>query len=241
MRPYGVKNRILIGIILFASMGTDMDHAAGQQFSHPYRILALGDSYTAGEGAPKGESFIQQANRYLQKEGIPTKLQVIAVTGWTTEDLGDAIDLTKPATNFDAVTLLIGVNDQFRGYSLKQYQVNFEALLEKAIFFAQGSPGRVVVLSIPDWGVTPYARKYSRETPQQISASIDSFNAVNRAISARFGTQYLDVTGDSRMMKTDASLLAGDELHPSAKEYGVWSRGLIPLLLSIHSDRSGSF
>ena len=185
----------------------------------PSRYLALGDSYTIGESVVVEERFPVQLARALAL-GDP---QIIARTGWTTDELDAAIDAAEPQGTFDLVTLLIGVNNQYRGRSLDEYRVQFDALLQRAIAFAGGDATKVVVVSIPDWGVTPFAEGRDRAT---IAREIDAFNAVNREETARAGSRWVDITPVSR--GDDPALVAGDGLHPSGVQYREWVRLIVP-------------
>jgi len=177
------------------------------------RYLALGDSYTIGESVAPAERF---PNQLAKKLGIGEP-QIIAKTGWTTDELDAAIDAANPKGPFDLVTLLIGVNNQYRGRDAKEYRTQFVALLRRALRFAGGDPKKVIVVSIPDWGVTPFAANRDRA---KIAREIDLFNAINREEAARAGARYVDITPISR--REDPSLVAGDGLHPSGKQYGEW-------------------
>ncbi|HET7435871.1 MAG TPA: SGNH/GDSL hydrolase family protein [Thermoanaerobaculia bacterium] len=179
------------------------------------RYLALGDSYTIGESVPEADRFPVQLARALNI----APPQIIAKTGWTTDELNAAIDAANPQGPFDLVTLLIGVNNQYRGRDINEYRTQFAALLQRAIGFAGGDARKVVVVSIPDWGVTPFAEGRDRA---KIGEEIDAFNAVNREETAKAGARYADITAGSRNAATDASLVAGDGLHPSGKMYADW-------------------
>ncbi|ASZ15141.1 MULTISPECIES: SGNH/GDSL hydrolase family protein [Chitinophaga] len=193
--------------------------------------LALGDSYTIGESVTEPERFPEQAVALLARRGIRVASpRIIAITGWTTDELAQAIQAAGIKTTYHIVTLLIGVNNQYRGRSLEEYRVQFAQLLEQAIAFAGGDVRRVVVLSIPDWGVTPYAEGRDRA---QIATEIDAFNAANKAITLRYGAGYLDITPVSRQGATDATLQAADGLHPSGKQYTLWAQRLSLLLADI--------
>ena len=183
------------------------------------RYLALGDSYTIGESVPAAERFPHQLAREL---GI-AEPQIVAKTGWTTDELNAAIDEANPQGPFDLVTLLIGVNNQYRGRDAEQYRGEFVGLLQRAIGFAGGDPKKVVVVSIPDWGVTPFAEGRDRAA---IAAALDRYNAINREEAARAGARYVDITPVSR--RDDPALVAEDKLHPSAKQYSEWVRLILP-------------
>lgn len=191
------------------------------------KYLALGDSYTIGEAVTAAESFPYQLQAALQAKGIAVaEPQIIAKTGWTTDELLTAITEQKPASNFDLVTLLIGVNNQYRGYPLNSYEQEFKQLLKLAIGFASGDADRVRVVSIPDWGVTPFASKEGRDA-QQVAEEIDAYNGINKWISMALGVTYIDITPHSRLALNDTSLLAVDELHPSGKMYAEWASQLV--------------
>jgi lysophospholipase L1-like esterase len=189
--------------------------------------LALGDSYTIGEAVSAAESFPYQLKDTLVKQGHPVEsIQIIAKTGWTTDELQVAIDAATLSPPYDLVTLLIGVNNQYRGYSVANYGVEFEQLLRQAIVFAGADTERVRVLSIPDWGVTPFAQKEGR-VAEQVAKEIDAFNTVAKEISERLGVIFIDNTPHSRLAATDATLLAPDGLHPSGKMYAHWVQSLL--------------
>jgi lysophospholipase L1-like esterase len=192
------------------------------------QFLALGDSYTIGESVAPEERWPVQLGALLRAEGLdvgdPT---IIATTGWTTDELSAAIDRANPQGAFDLVSLLIGVNNQYRGRGQDEYREQFAALLQRAIGFAGGNPARVLVLSIPDWGVTPFAARLERD-PAAVAADIDAFNAINRAETERPGAHYVDVTPFSREAAHDPSLLADDGLHPSGRMYAEWARLALP-------------
>ena len=192
------------------------------------QFLALGDSYTIGESVTPEERWPVQLRALLRAEGLdigdPT---LIATTGWTTDELSAGIDRANPQGAFDLVSLLIGVNNQYRGRGQDEYREQFAALLQRAIGFAGGNPARVLVLSIPDWGVTPFAARLERD-PAAVAADIDAFNAINRAETERPGAHYVDVTPFSREAAHDPSLLADDGLHPSGRMYAEWARLALP-------------
>ena len=190
------------------------------------RFLALGDSYTIGESVAIADRWPNQLALQLRKSGIDiANPEIIAKTGWTTDDLSSAIDAAKPHGRYALVTLLIGVNNQYRGRDAEQYRKEFAALLQRAIGFAGGDPKRVVVVSIPDWGVTPFAANRDRA---KIAAEIDRFNAINAEETKRAGARYADVTPGSRQAASDKSLVAPDGLHPSAAMYAQWVSVIAP-------------
>src|SRR5215216_5214432 len=164
------------------------------------RYLALGDSYTIGESVAVSDRWPNQLAGLLEAEGIQTEVTIIARTAWTVDELWQGIQAKPPTGTYDLVTLLIGVNDQYRGYPLDGYRQDFRFILGKAIEYAGGSPDNVVVLSIPDWGFTPFAA--DRDT-EPISQQIDEFNAVNFEETKNAGDHYVDVTEISRMAIDD--------------------------------------
>ena len=193
------------------------------------RYLALGDSYTMGEGVGTAERWPGQLAALLRRAGVAIgDPVVIARTGWTTDDLAAGIEADAPAGPFDLVTLLIGVNDQYRGRRLDVYRGRMRALLRRAVSFAGGRPGRLVVLSIPDWGAAPFAEGRDR---RRIAAAIDRFNAANREESMKAGARYVDVTAASRAAPAQEDAFAADGLHPSGRAYAAWARLALPAAL----------
>jgi lysophospholipase L1-like esterase len=186
-----------------------------------FSFLALGDSYTIGEAVPLHKSFPYQAVQSLRKKGFNFMApEIVAKTGWTTDELQNAIDEYSFLYAYDFVTLLIGVNNQYRGYSIETYEKEFAALLSRAIFLANKTPEHVFVLSIPDYSVTGFARDMDRD---KIVSEINQYNEINKNISGFFGVNYLDITTLSRGVVNDNSMLAVDGLHPSEKEYAKWA------------------
>ncbi len=194
----------------------------------PARYLALGDSYTIGESVPAAGRWPVQLAALLRQGGAAVgEPEIVARTGWTTAELAAGIDAAAPHGPFALVSLLIGVNDQYRGGDPESYRPAFAAMLRRAVAFAGGEAARVVVLSIPDWSVTPFAAGSGRELPR-IAAEVRRFNAVNREESGRAGVHYVDVTPESERALGDRSLLAADGLHPSAAMYAEWARLALP-------------
>lgn len=180
--------------------------------------LALGDSYTIGQSVPPEQAFPNQLANQLNgfKVNAPT---IIARTGWTTDQLIAAInDSNIKGNSYDVVTLLIGVNDQYGGLSQENYRIKFEQVLNTAIKFAGGIREHVFVLSIPDYGVTPFAHG----NDAVIGPEIDQFNDINRKISSNAKVNYVEITVISKLAANDLTLLASDGLHPSGKMYGMW-------------------
>lgn len=201
--------------------------------SDSLKYLALGDSYTIGQSVPLSQSFPYQLTTQLNatlKLSAPT---IIATTGWTTNDLMTGINNSGLTTQtYDLITLLIGVNDRFRGIGQSVYRSNFIALLNTAIKFAGGNKAKVFVISIPDYSVTPFAGYNSAGQLMQIAKEIDEFNAINKTESATANVNYLDITDISRRAASYGNLLAPDGLHPSAKMYALWIERLSPLVKS---------
>jgi lysophospholipase L1-like esterase len=196
------------------------------------RYLALGDSYTIGEGAAPADRWpVQLAGLLRQKGSAVGDPQIIARTGWTVRELSAGIDAAAPRGPFALVTLLIGVNDQYRSRNPdtdpETYRPDFVKMLARAVGFAGGKADHVVVLSIPDWGVTPFAQESGRD-PARIAAEIARFNAVNREETLRAGARFVDITPVSRRAGSDASLRAPDGLHYSGAMYGEWARLAVP-------------
>lgn len=192
-------------------------------------LLALGDSYTIGQSVAEAGRFPVQTVKYLTAQGINFHApEIIARTGWTTGNLlGSLADAAPLKQTYDIVTLLIGVNNQYQHGSQQQYADEFLTLLNKAIQFAGNNKKRVIVLSIPDYSVTPFANGSNKDL---IAKEIDAFNAINKKIATAAGVNYVDITGFTRMAATDASLTASDGLHPSGVEYTVWANELIPVI-----------
>ena len=203
--------RWLVALLLLSSCSAVTNESAPAA----KRYLALGDSYTIGESVAEEERFPNQLARAL---GFPPP-QIVAKTGWTTDELNAAIDAANPQGPFDLVTLLIGVNNQYRGRDAEQYRGEFAALLQRAIGFAGGDPGKVIVVSIPDWGVTPFAEGRDRA---KIAREIDEYNRVNSEEAAKARATYVHITTISR--GGDPALVAADGLHPSGRQYAAWVR-----------------
>lgn len=197
--------------------------------SRSTRYLALGDSYTIGEGVDPTLRWPSQLAALLEREGVSVgDPVVVARTGWTTDELSVGIEEAGPMGPFGLVSLLIGVNNQYRGRGPGEYRAQFRSLLLRGVDLAGGNSGRVLVLSIPDWGATPFAAGRDREA---IARQVDAFNEANLAESRNAGARYLDVTGISRQVAVDPTLVAEDGLHPSGAMYARWAREAMPLAL----------
>ncbi len=204
--------------------------------SSALRYLALGDSYTIGEGVAEDGRWPRQLAAALRGEGIGlADPRIVATTGWTTDELDAGIDAAQPHGPFDLVSLLIGVNDQYRGRPLDDYRPRFAALLERAVGFAGGDPARVLVLSIPDWGVTPFARAQGRDATV-IARELDAFNAAARRLCEQRGARFVDTSAINRERGAEAALLVDDGLHPSAAMYALWTRQALPAARNILAE-----
>jgi lysophospholipase L1-like esterase len=193
----------------------------------PLTYLALGDSYTIGEGVPAAENFPNQLVSLIRKKGTRiSDPQIIAKTGWTTDELMNAIKGATLLPKYDQVTLLVGVNNQYRGRSVDEYSLQFEILLLRAIQLAGGDNTHVTVVSIPDWGATPFAREKGKDRAK-VTEEINAFNKENRDIAYRYKVKYVDITPGSREAMIDPELLTQDNLHPSGKEYGRWANAIL--------------
>jgi lysophospholipase L1-like esterase len=191
--------------------------------------LALGDSYTIGEAVPEAGRWPRQMAAALRERGIGLDdPRIVATTGWTTDELALALDLAEPLGQWDFVSLLIGVNNQYRGRSAVQYGGEFRELLERAIRYAHGRADRVLVLSIPDWGATPFGASDQRG-PAAIGAELEVFNQTAREICARHGVAFVDITPVSRTRGSEPAMVAEDGLHPSAAMYAQWAELAVPV------------
>jgi lysophospholipase L1-like esterase len=194
-----------------------------------YSYLALGDSYSIGEQVAFAENFPNQTVQLLRKKGLGIYgAEIIAKTGWTTDELSSAIDGSSLLDMYDVVSLLIGVNNQYRGRSATEFKVEFEHLLQKSIQFAGNKPYRVFVLSIPDWGVTPFAEGRDRK---QVAEEIDAYNYICETSAKEFQTHFINITNSQRQEGNNAEFLAPDGLHPSGKEYQKWSAKLAEAII----------
>lgn len=230
--------RVLVFILWVGSYSCNKKSASPYTFTPPpdttstvrndtlRSYLALGDSYTIGQSVTESERFPAQTVSLLKQQGIRMADPVyIAQTGWTTTALQQAIANQNPSASFDAVSLLIGVNDQYQRMDTGGYAVRFTQLLEKAIQLAKGKRSRVFVLSIPDYSVTPFVAAADKA---RVSREIDEFNSINKRIASIYGASYTDITPSSREAATNPSLIASDNLHPSGSEYRKWAELLVP-------------
>ncbi|UKJ08086.1 SGNH/GDSL hydrolase family protein [Solitalea lacus] len=185
--------------------------------------LALGDSYTIGEAVEVADRYPVQLVQLLAKEGISIESpEIIATTGWTTDELMKGIEQAQLSKTFDIVTLLIGVNNQYRKRSTQAYRSQFRRLLRIANKFAKGNRKHVFVLSIPDWGVTPFAQ--NRWDTHVIKEEINRFNEVNKDEALNYGVHYINITPTSYLAENDSTFIASDNLHFSGKMYEEWAK-----------------
>ena len=226
-----IQIRNLLFLLFALTMNSFISFSQAPEKTEPYTYLALGDSYTIGEGVPEGGRFPVHLTKRLFTEGVQiSDAQIIAKTGWTTDELQKGIlnqELKKP---YNLITLLIGVNNQYRGRDTFEYRQQFRELLHTAIELAGNSAKKVIVVSTPDYGVTPFA---TTKNPQKIAREIDDFNATNKAETAKAGAYYIDITPISKKAKNNTGLLAEDQLHPSAKMYAQWVDLIIPVAKQI--------
>lgn len=196
--------------------------------THINSLLCLGDSYTIGESIPLQESFPYQTVQLLRSSGLHFHApEIIAQTGWTSFELADHLINWKLNESYDFVCLLIGVNNQYRGLPITDFAGDLEYLIKKAIHLANKRSDHVIVLSIPDWTITPFAEKQHKTG---LSKEIDAYNELCKMMTAKYHTQFLDITTESRKAGKDRSLVAADHLHYSAKAYALWAKKLYDIL-----------
>lgn len=218
----------LIGLVSSAcQLSQDTMTITSDNTTYALSYLALGDSYTIGESVVATDRWCVQLAYLLQKDKVDVgSPDIIARTGWTTDELSQAITAANNQKTYDLVSLLIGVNNQYRGQSIERYRTEFQALLATATRFAKNRPDRVVVLSIPDWGITPFA---AGSDQKRIASEIDAFNEVAQSECKQANIAYVDITPISRTAKNDASQIADDGLHFSGKMYRQWAEKTLPV------------
>lgn len=223
--------RILIYFIitfcLLSCKSTDLSEPMSKTTQFSY--LALGDSYTIGEGVPENDRYpVQLVNELMTAENLNFSApQIIAKTGWTVDELDAGINsASTKSEGYDLVTLLIGVNNQYRGRPVADFEKEFEAMLQRAIKFARGKKDHVVVLSIPDWGVTPFA--INRKSDQaKVAKEIDAYNSAKEAVCNKYKITYIDITEDYRAIGARPEMVVEDQLHPSGLVYQRWMEKLL--------------
>jgi len=222
---------------LLAAMLAAMSPGDATAANAPLRWLALGDSYTIGEGVAAEGRWPAQLAAGLRDDGLSVDdPRIIATTGWTTDELASALDAAEPlGDDWGLVSLLIGVNDQYRGRPVDGYGPAFATLLDRAIAYAGGRADRVFVLAIPDWGVTPFAVASGRDRVA-IAHELDAYNAVAARICAERGVLFVDTAPVSRTRGAEPAMLADDGLHPSAALYAEWTRRALPAVRRLLAD-----
>lgn len=196
--------------------------------------LALGDSYTVGESISKKHTWPKQLVDSLKKRNIfLSEPRIIAKTGWTTDELKKAINDSSLDYPYDWVSLLIGVNNQYRGRDLDEFKLQFESLLFEAIAFSGNRKERVFVISIPDWGSMPFAKD---RDPNKIAIEIDNFNQIIYEVCAFENIKFIDITPITRNIYSNPNWIAKDSLHPSKEQYSKWVEKMIPYFLNFKND-----
>jgi lysophospholipase L1-like esterase len=217
----------VIGMLLLLIFIAAMKHPLQKK---AFTYLALGDSYTIGERVAPEENFPNQIVTLLREEGLDfERPKIVAKTGWTTDELQTGIQKAKLEKRYDFVSLLIGVNNQYRERAVTDYIPQFESLLDQALKYAGNNSKRVIVLSIPDWGVTPFANGSDRE---KIALEIDEYNRANKEIADKYKVHYVNITLENRKAANDTELFTEDGLHPSGKEYKKWAEQLALVIKS---------
>lgn len=214
-------------LFIFCVFLSGLSFAQPLIIQEPVRYLALGDAYTVGEGVDFSERWSEQLFDSLEVLGFETDtIHYIAQTGWKTNDLLAAIDQAAPDSNYNLVSLLIGVNNQFQGQGVSdRYASEFPDLLNRAIALAGGDRTKVIVLSIPDYRFTPFGQR--SKNPQANSIALDKYNSTARAICDTAGIHFFDIASISRRGLLDSTLVATDGRHPSAKQYSLWANAVL--------------
>jgi lysophospholipase L1-like esterase len=191
---------------------------------HVLKYLALGDSYSIGESVEEHERWPNQLASTLSAQGLLIgKPIIIATTGWRTDNLANAVRIANLNDDFDIVSLLIGVNDQYQGKPFDIYLSDFEKLLNTSIQLARGEEKNVFAVSIPDYGYTPFGLR----NKEKISKEIDQYNEAAKKICDQYQVRYINVTDISREAMNDPQLVASDGLHPSGKMYALWVKKIV--------------
>jgi lysophospholipase L1-like esterase len=222
-------NKLIVILFLFSTQSMAQKLIVGEEV----KLLALGDSYTIGESVLLRSRWPVQLLDSLSAKGIDCpEPRIIAKTGWRTDDLKAAILRAKLKPEYNRVSLLIGVNNYYQGKSAESYAPEFEELLKIAIDLAGGVKSNVFVLSIPDYGYTPFGM----DNQERISAGIDAYNAVNKSITEKSGVRYISITDISRKGLAEPDLVASDGLHPSEKMYAEWVERILTDLKMVRSE-----
>ncbi|MDZ7805706.1 MAG: SGNH/GDSL hydrolase family protein [Gracilimonas sp.] len=220
-------------LILLTACNSKID-TTESDISAPIRYLALGDSYTIGTGIEEDNNYPHQLTDSLTARGYTIDTTaVIATNGWTTTDLKNGINEVQPDSGYDLVSLLIGVNNQYQGLDIELYKTEFNELLDQAITFASGDTSKVMVISVPNYGVTPFGQS---RNPVVIRQEIDIYNNLAKQFAADFGIPFINITEIFELAENDPTLIATDDLHPSAKMYAMWVEKILPTVIKIVQD-----
>jgi lysophospholipase L1-like esterase len=226
---------VIMSFFACSSSNSDSKNQMGDT-KRPLKYLALGDSYTIGEGVVEEDRYPNQLVKRLNEELNLTINQpvIIAKTGWTVDELETGINNSKNlAPPYDLVTLLIGVNNQYRGKSVEEFKIEFKQILLRAIGFAGNLPDHVVVLSIPDWGVTPFATEKGSDK-LKLASEIDAYNTAKKEVCKQFGVFYIDITANYRTVGAQPEMVVEDKLHPSGLVYAFWADKLYEQVKTIY-------
>ena len=224
----------LLLAILFLSCSSNLNVPATDMDENEkvLNYLALGDSYTIGESVSETERFpYQLINSNFNEPHKVGEYKIIAKTGWTTRNLLDAMDNEELVSGtYDFITLLIGVNNQFQGKPFSQYEEELRTLIERALNLLEGDASKLILVSIPDYGVTPFG---SNRNPEKIGEEINQYNQYKEKLAEEYNAHYVYITDLTRNAKADSSLLANDQLHPSGKSYAQWVERIVPVINEI--------
>jgi lysophospholipase L1-like esterase len=196
------------------------------------KILCLGDSYTIGEGVLYTDNFPHQLAGLLhRKNSNVAELTIVARTGWTTDELIGPMETQVAKNDYDVVTVLIGVNNQYRGRSATEFEVHFNYILNRAIHFAQGNAQHVICISIPDWGQTPFNTERNKT---EVGLQIDAYNNIVQKLATQHNAHYVYITDSTRHNAIALEFLAEDKLHPSKSEYAIWAEKCVKIITDCH-------
>ncbi len=222
-------NPLIFPLILFTIAGCTSPKQVTE--SSEFRYLALGDSYTIGESVPQNERWPVQLSDSLNSEGFSVvETNIIATTGWTTAELQEGITVANPDSAYDMVSLLIGVNNQYRGYDFDIYEIELVELVDWAIALAGGDTSKVFLVSIPNYGVTPFGQSRGEDRIRQELLEYDGYAS---QIADQYGIPFFNITPISEKAKSDASYIAEDNLHPSGKMYTEWVTLMLPEIIQL--------
>ena len=228
--------RLLYLFVVLAAFSCSTETKRELDTHKEYTFLALGDSYTIGEAVAENERWPVQLSAKLLEDSIHLKPTIVATTGWTTDELMSGIVKSEVKGPYDLVSLLIGVNNQYRGYDEDQFEKEFKVLLEQAVEFAGGNNHHVFVVSIPDYGITPFAQEKGLEAAK-VGHELDSYNAIAQKIATLRDVSYIDITPISRKADSIPSMIAEDGLHPSGEMYTEWVKHMYTQVYNNLSSR----